>query len=66
MDNIICPDCGEETYIIRIGKIGTWEWWQCDACDKRHWRNLGGITNKQLEDIRRGQVYAAMNKQLKG
>lgn len=62
MDNIICPTCENESYINQIGCIGNWQWWQCDICDNRHWRNKGGITQLQKDAITKGLLYAAIER----
>jgi len=65
MDNIICPACGEETYIYQLGVIGTWQWYKCDCCDSRHWRNKGGINQLQKNIIARAKLYAQIEKDQK-
>jgi len=65
MDSMICSNCDEEFYINRIGKIGRWEWIKCDVCESRFWRQVNGMNELELKEIRKGLLYAAIERDQK-
>ncbi len=59
---IICPICGEDQFLRLLGRIGTWECAKCDICSSMTWYLIGGRNKKQIDDFRRGQLYAAIER----